>query len=349
MKLSFLLSVLLAASSMGFAGDDDQAYCSYVTEQAAAQRDRLRTPNTVMGLTQPSSALPMQFEFGLSASLANLRKSSLTMEVARRNCELYKATTEARTRVQYALPALERETLQHRLELLNQASAQIDKLIEADLKKVEAQNLTRPALYALQAARLRLSSDRATTAIEISSAYVPPVSETPIRDLIAGKLEHDRRTQQSVARLDRQNDWDASFTSGAHHQLTPWSQGNLGAYGMFTLSYNFAHPSIGRHLDRSTDAYQRWKSLQQDDIANAAKLLRKQIGEMIEVQQGQLEILGAEDRRLDEELSRLADLETNAATSYRSQLTADEILLRVDLGDIRFRLGTLREFVTHNF
>lgn len=349
LRLSFFFFFVLLASSVAIAADDDQAYCSYVNEQAAAERDRLRTPNAVVGFTQPSSALPMQLEFGLSASLANLRKGSLTMEIARRNCELYKATAEARTRVQYALPALQREILQHRLELLNQAFTQLDQLINADMKKVEAQNLTRPALYALQAARLRLSSDRATTATEISSNYIPPLSPAPIRDLIASKLELDRRTQESVAQLDRQNDWDVSFTSGGHHELTPWNQGSLGAYGVLSLSYNLAHPAIGQHLDKATDAYYRWKKVQQDDIANLAELLRLEVGEMIQVQQGQLEILGGEDRRLDDELARLASLDTNAATSYRSQLTADQIVLRVDLGDIRFRLETLRDFLQQNF
>jgi hypothetical protein len=338
----------LLVSAAAFAADDDLAYCKYLNEQAAAERDRLRTPNAIMGFTQPSSALPMQFEFGLTASLANVRKASLTVDVARRNCEVYKATADARMRVQYALPALERGVLRHRLELLGQAFRDLEQLMAADMKKVEAQNLTRPALYSLEAARLRLSADRAATSIGISSTFVPEVSSTPIRELVQSKLEQDRRAQQSVARLERQNDWDLSFTTGAHHQLTPWSEGRLGAYGVLSLSYNLAHSSIGRHLANATEAYERWKHVQQDDVANAAEMLRRQLAEMTQVQQAQLDILSAEDRRLDEELARLSGIESNAAIGYRSQVTADQLVLRVDLGDIRFRLETLRAFIHEN-
>jgi len=115
------------------------------------------------------------------------------------------------------------------------------------------------------------------------------------------------------------------------------------------MSYNLAHPSIGRHLEKATEAYDRWKHVQQDDVANAAEMLRRQVAEMIEVQQAQIDILSTEDERLDQESARLSGIESNAAIGYRSQLTADQIVLRVDLGDIRFRLDTLRAFLRENF
>ena len=54
--------------SAAFAADgqdkDQQAYCRYVTEQAAAQRNLLRAPNAVAGVTQPNTGLPMQVVWG---------------------------------------------------------------------------------------------------------------------------------------------------------------------------------------------------------------------------------------------------------------------------------------------
>ena len=96
--------------------NDQQAYCRYLTEQAAAQRDLLMTPDAVAGVTQPNTGLPMQVVWGVSGSLSSVRKGVLTMDAARKNCELYTATTSTQQDIQYALPSLEKQALQHRLD-----------------------------------------------------------------------------------------------------------------------------------------------------------------------------------------------------------------------------------------
>src|SRR5208282_5575732 len=85
--------LLLASSAFAVEPQDQTAYCNYTMEQAMAQRDQLRTPNSVAGFTQPSTGTASQLYWGLSNSLANDKKAGLVMEVARKNCELYKATT----------------------------------------------------------------------------------------------------------------------------------------------------------------------------------------------------------------------------------------------------------------
>src|ERR1700722_5834909 len=94
---------------------DAQAYCRYITEQAAAQKYLLLVPDAIAGLTQPNTGVPTQLVWGLSGSLSNVRKAGLTMDAARRNCELYGASASAQQDVQYALPSLEKQALQHRL------------------------------------------------------------------------------------------------------------------------------------------------------------------------------------------------------------------------------------------
>src|ERR1017187_4418114 len=44
---------------------DQQAYCTYLTEQAAAQRDLLMTPDAIAGITQPNTGLPTQAVWGV--------------------------------------------------------------------------------------------------------------------------------------------------------------------------------------------------------------------------------------------------------------------------------------------
>jgi hypothetical protein len=143
----FAMAMLLIPAA--FAGDEDQrAYCKYVTQEAAAQRDLLLTPNAIAGFTQPNTGLPTQVVWGASGSLSNMRKAGLTADEARKNCELYRAAASAQQAIQYAMPSLEKQALQHRLGLIQQASERLDALLGTTSKMLDAQNMTRPMAFA---------------------------------------------------------------------------------------------------------------------------------------------------------------------------------------------------------
>src|ERR1700746_935310 len=148
-KLKLVVSAVLILAGPLLAEEptvasDQQAYCNYVMQQALAQRDLLRTPNAVAGFTQPTADLPTQLFWGVSSSLGNIRKAGLTMDVARTNCDLYSATTSAQQAIQYALPGMEKQALEHRLTLIQHASDNLDSVIAKTTRMVETQNVTRP-------------------------------------------------------------------------------------------------------------------------------------------------------------------------------------------------------------
>src|SRR5271166_5156379 len=108
MKRVTLFLILLLAAVNAFASDESDAYCKYVTEQAAAIRDLDRIPNAIIGPIQPSTGTPPQLVFGLSNTLSNQRKARVTMQVAKTSCDLYRTSTEAQRRLFYALPSIEK-------------------------------------------------------------------------------------------------------------------------------------------------------------------------------------------------------------------------------------------------
>ena len=178
----FTIAMLLIPAA--FAGDEDQqAYCKYVTQGAAAQRDLLLTPNAVAGATQPNTGLPMQLVWGVSGSLSNVRKAGLTMDAARKNCEVYGASSSAQQAIQYALPSLEKQALQHRLELIQKASESLDALVATTTKMLDAQNMTRPMAFALQTTKIKLEADRADTQSKIAAIYAPQLSDRPVKEI----------------------------------------------------------------------------------------------------------------------------------------------------------------------
>jgi hypothetical protein len=345
--VGFLIAMLLLPASL-MADEDQQAYCKYVSQEAAAQRDLLLTPNAIGGVTQPNTGLPTQLVWGVSGSLSNARKAGLTMDEARKNCERYGATSSAQQAIQYALPSLENQALQNRLALIQKASERLDALLVETAKMLEAQDLTRPMAFALQTTKIKLEADRADTQSKIAANYVPQLSAKPVKELVAEKQTSEANERHALYKLSRQNDWDVALAVGAHQQINPLI-GNPGAYGEVTVSYNLASRAINKHLDQAAGAYDEWKKVQEGDVIRNAEILKQQVVSGISVQDVRLKALQAEQKQIENNLQLLGGVETTAALDFRNQLTTAQLLLEIDIGDASFRLGQLGEFLATNF
>ena len=349
-RWKFVIAAALFIPCTARAGDqnDQQAYCAYVLEQAQAQRDLLRSPTAAAGMTQPETGLPMQLVGGASLGLSNLRKAGLTMEAARKNCELYKATLEAQQEVQYAFSSLEKEALRNRLGLIDQASKSLDVLMEKTSKMVEAQNATRVMLFSLQTARIKLDADWADTRSKIAAIYVPPLSDKPLKELVAQKQSGEQEEQRVLDRLSRQNTWEVALSVGVHQQVNPVAQ-NPQPYGEVTVSYNLASRAINKHLDRAADAHEEWKRVQEGDVVRSMEVLRQQLLNTLSVQEAKLESLHEESAQIDRNLQLVANPDTSAAFDFHNQLAAALLLLQIETSDASFRIGQVREYLARNY
>ena len=340
-----LISSFAAAQSIQA---DQQAYCTYLAEQAKAQSDFLRTPSGLAGFTQPETGLPTQLVAGARLSLSDLRKAGITLDAARKNCELYKTSTGVQLTIQYALPAIEKDALAHRLGLIGEASKSLDALIDQTTKMVEAQNMTRPMLLSFVSNRIKLEADRSDTESRIAALYVPPLSDQPLKQQVAAKQASDFDEQRSLARLTRQNNWDVALSVGMHQQVNPVAQG-IGPYGEISLNYNLASHAIDKHLDRSVDAYGNWKKVEENDVARGMEVLRNQVEQSIAAQQDRIRSLEQETQEIDRSLKLVGEAETSAALDFRNQLTSTQLLLGIETGDATYRLSRLREFLEKSF
>lgn len=342
------IAMLTISSALAADTKDQQAYCNYITQQATAQRDLLMAPDAVAGVTQPNTGLPMQLVWGVSGSLSGLRKAVLTMDVARKNCELYDASTSAQQDVQYALPSLEKKALQHRLGLIQQASERLEELVTTTRKMLETQNMTRPMAFTLQTTKIKLDADRADTQSKIVGLYTPQLSERRVRDVVAQKQSREATVQKALDKLNRQNNWDVALSVGAHQQIDPLID-SKGAYGEVSISYNLASRAINKHLDLAADAYDDWKKVQEGDIIRNAEVLKQQVTDSASVQENRLQALQEEQKEIESNLQLVGSTETSAALDFRNQLSTAQLLLQVEIGDASFRLEQLKEFLGKNF
>ncbi len=347
-KLVIAAALFIPFPAHSQSSKDQQAYCAFVMEQAQAQRDLLRTPTAAGGFTQPETGLPMQIVGGASLGLSDVRKAGLTMEAARKNCELYRATLEAQQEVQYALSNLEKSALQNKLGLIDQASQSLDALMEKTSKMVEVQNATRVMLFSLQTTRIKLHADRADTQSKMAAIYAPPLSDKPLKELVARKQTREHEEQKALDKLSRQNTWDVALSVGVHQQVNPVAQGPQ-PYGEVTVNYNLASWSINKHLNRAADAHDEWKRVQEGDVARGVEVLRQQLLDTISVQEAKLKSLREESAQVDKNLELVANPDTSAAFDFHNQLTAAMLLLQIETGDASFRIDQAREYLAKNY
>lgn len=345
--LVMICTRVFAQNSSADLQTDQQAYCEYLSQQAMAQRDLLRTPSAVGGVTQPTAALPLQAFWGVTSSLADIKKAGLTMDVADKNCDLYTATTTAQQVIQYAQASLEKQALQHRLVLIQQASDNLDALIARTTNMLNAQNATRPMLFSLQTTKIKLDADRADTQAKIAVLYAPALGDTPLKDLVAEKQESEAAEQTAQDKLSRQSDWDVSLSFGARQQVNPFD--DRGFYGAVTVSYNLGSRAVNKHLDRAANAYDDWKKVQQIDVTHNAEVLKQQMTEAITVQQARLKSLQDEHTQLEGNLQLVSSAETSAALDFQNQLASTQLLLDIETGDASFRVEEMQGFLEHNY
>lgn len=347
-KLALSCALFLAVPFVARAQADQQAYCSYVMEQAQAQRDLLRTPVATAGFTQPETGLPVQIVAGASLGLSDLRKAGLTVDAARKNCDLYKTSTEAQQTIQYATAQLEKEALRNRLTLIDQASKSLDDLMQKTAGMIKEQNATSPMLFSLQTTKIKLDADRADTQTKITALYSPSLSDRPLKDLVGEKQRNEVDEQKALDKISRQNNWDVALSVGAHQQVNPVAYG-VQPYGAVTVTYNFAGHAIDKHLDRSEQAYGDWKKAQESDVVRGMQVLHQQLEGSVSVQESKLKSLQQESEDIDKNLQAVQNPDTSAAFDFHNQLAAAQLLLQIETGDATFRIDQLRKFLAANY
>jgi hypothetical protein len=290
--------------------------------------------------------------FGLTGSLASTLKAPLTTRAARTACDLYFATAEAQQHIDFVASEMEREALVHRIDVIQQGSDKLEKMIADEEKMVEAQNVTRQALYYLQAARARLDMRR-SSALSGLLPYVPGMSGVPLRQLLANKVRAEEANQKAITKLEKESGWDLAIAAGARRQLSQFNStanvSEFGGFGEATLTYNFGRHSANNHSDRAAAAYLDFKKNETGDVSRQSAVLKKQIEDTLSFLHPQLTALLEHDSDIKTALKSTEGLSTNNSMTFRSQLLADEIVLRVDIGDIQFRIEWLESYLRDNF
>jgi len=346
--LGLLLSLALA--SPAFAQKDPAAYCASIVDSAEAQKTLYRMPFTEIGVSQPTVNTPASTYAGFTGSLSAFRKSQLVMPAAKDGCDLYQATLAAQENIMYAIPNIERSVLSNRLVLERQAESQLDVLIVTAQRRVDAQDATLPDLYMLKSAKAKMQADSAATELQLAVfSNMPDIGPNLLSNTIRRKQDLEVKTQQDAAKLARADNWDVTLMVGARQNTVPFFDNKPAAYGGFDARWNIGSFKRDKELDKAAADYGNWKLQQESDVVRESGRLTVEIQSIIEAQQTSLATMQETDTQIQIMLDKISPSDTDAAATFRNQLTADQLALRVEIGTTQFRLARLKQYLTDNF
>lgn len=355
--ISILFAWLLALTCVWGQNPDHLNHCTAVVEQARGIADQLRSPNIVGGITQPSAGTPAQTYVGVQNSIASDRKASDTIKAAWENCDLYNRTEDVTLRLTYAVPSLQKDALNHRTGIINAMEARLAEMTVDAQARVGAQDLTRMALYSIQTTKARMDMDRATTQQSASLLYVPEsMAYLPIKTLLTNKQMAEIENQKATAKLQRAGNWDVQLESGVHRQLfanttpgTVSSSSGTGLYGGVTFSFGTGSRATDIHLNKSVDAYGKWKENQEGDVIRAAAALESELTESLAAFKSLNASLLNQQQVIDSNLALTKDSDTPAGLTFSYQLRADRLLLEIEIEDAQYRINAIEKYLQENF
>ena len=345
-----VLFVVMLFAPVALAQNESDAYCSYVKEQAQAEAIRLRTPASQTGVTQEPivGGIPQKFT-GVTNSLSDDRKSVLVGRAAAADCGLYRTTLAVQRRITYALPAMERDALQNRLTLIQSALDELDRTSTEMKARVAVQDATVQSEYLLASARQKLVMDRTSTTLALAAIYVPELAQGKLMDLAAAKQGYELTKQRADNQVSNQQGWDVAIALGERQDVFPlFGSKNKGAYGNFTVTYNLGAHASAQHLEAAAKAYGTYKAVQQNDALQQIEILKKQVTESIAAREGSLAQLKEQDKLIGAHMMTVKEVDSAAAITFRNQLLADSLALRVEMGDAQFRLDALKKYLAEN-
>lgn len=350
MKRILLLAFIAFTAASAFATDEKDAYCAYIELQAGAQKAFLRTPGIEAGLSQEpiSSGVPQMYS-GVTNSVSSDFKARQVGRAADKDCALYRATVDAKLRVQFDLMSMQREALLNRVVLEQVAIKKIDDMLANTKPLLDEQNVTVPTIYLLEESKSKMELDIANSQLLIASIIVPPLVQTPLRELVDLKQALEVENQTAQNKVSKEDNWDVALILGIHHSATqPFSQIPSG-YGGFRFTYSFGSKSRDAKLDKAALAYGDYKKSQHDDAAYMALMLKQQTVDSIASQEKSLVTLQADEQKIEARLASLPTIETNAAMSFSNQLNLDKLSLGVEVRLAEFRLAQLKSYLQDNF
>lgn len=336
---------------------DAQAYCTYIKQKAKAQVVTLRSPDLSVRLDNNSSEnqkSQTKVVVSLSKDLVDLNKSRYVRRLADNECEVYRLGLQVQNVAQYALIGLDEQALTYKLGLFDQASNQMQPIIDKLKEQVRTQNATVIDLYNAQTLMRKIETMAQQTKREL--AVVRRTSQwrkgISLNELLKNIWQAEATRQGNLTQLEKQSNWGLELQAGLKKTLSNTSNTVNGSdsnqfdpYFSVNARYNLGALASNRLLDASQESYMKWKGSQVNGmpkelanmIASAMKLKKAEQGRLTQLS-GYLDGDGTL-------VQLMADVDSPEALNFKTVLKGNQLLNAIEHAYTKRRVDLLTELL----
>ena len=336
---------------------DAQAYCTYIKQKAKAQVVTLRSPDLSVRLDNNSSEnqkSQTKVVVSLSKDLVDLNKSRYVRRLADNECEVYRLGLQVQNVAQYALIGLDEQALTYKLGLFDQASNQMQPIIDKLKEQVRTQNATVIDLYNAQTLMRKIETMAQQTKREL--AVVRRTSQwrkgISLNELLKNIWQAEATRQGNLTQLEKQSNWRLELQAGLKKTLSNTSNTVNGSdsnqfdpYFSVNARYNLGALASNRLLDASQESYMKWKGSQVNGmpkelanmIASAMKLKKAEQGRLTQLS-GYLDGDGTL-------VQLMADVDSPEALNFKTVLKGNQLLNAIEHAYTKRRVDLLTELL----
>ncbi|AXF86444.1 hypothetical protein DTO96_102198 [Ephemeroptericola cinctiostellae] len=336
---------------------DAQAYCTYIMQKAKAQIITLRSPDLNIRVDNNSTEnkkSQTKMVVSLSKDLVDLNKSRYVRRLADNECEVYRLSLQMQNVVQYALAGLDEQALTYKLGLFDQASNQMQPIMDKLKQQVRTQNATVIDLYNAQTLVRKVETmaqqtKRELAAVRRTSQWRKGVS---LNDLLKNMWQAEAGRQANLTQLEKQGNWGLEVQAGLKKTLSNTNNtsnnsdsNQVDPYFSVNARYNLGAVVSNRLLDASRDSYMKWKGNQ---VNGMPKELANMIASAVKLRNAEKERLAQLSGYLGSDgtlVQLMGDLDSPEALNFKTVLKGNQLLNAIEQAYAQRRVDLLTQFL----
>ena len=322
---------------------DVEAYCKYIDHKNKAKANLLNSPDVVVRLQNSNNQDLLQNNFvsGLAKDLSDFRKAQLFKELIKDECTYYKWNHEAKLHIEYAIPQLQAQALQVKLQDIHAAKIKLEAILKTIQKKIDHQNDTLLHYYQIDSLLKRLQSEERDISATLSIQNFPPMQSINLKELLNRVDAAQRRRQATLNKLAKQYNWSVQLLAGAQQSISNNQKETISPYAGLSVRYNLGSLSSNGHIDNSLVDYMDWKKNQINGVQNRLLDLISSVASLKLTQKQQLSALTLSYQTYGKLGKKLTNSESMRANQFNQQIGIDRMMMGIEINYLKHMVNFL--------
>ena len=171
-------------------------------------------------------------------------------------------TQEAKLQIQFAIPSVQRQALNSKLQQIKRAKDKLNRLLKIVQQKIEKQNDTLRSYYQLDSLKQRLDDAERDIEVNLSMQQPSKIKHVRLKALLSQIQVAEHKRQLTRNKLEKQYNWSVQLQTGAQQNVTNnnFNQ-SVQPYVAVFLRYNLVITRVGHVCNLTNRITERFVNL----------------------------------------------------------------------------------------